>query len=99
MSTDNKYNGWTNYATWRINLEIFDGFELKDHYSDKPELSEVADYIQEYLEDALETESMGNNLVLSYALAFVNQVNYREIAEHLIEAAEYEEDELEDEDA
>ena len=19
------YNGWTNYATWRINLEIFDG--------------------------------------------------------------------------
>ena len=20
-----KYNGWTNYATWRIDLEIFDG--------------------------------------------------------------------------
>jgi hypothetical protein len=19
------YNGWTNYATWRVNLEIFDG--------------------------------------------------------------------------
>ena len=22
---DQKYNGWTNYATWRVNLEIFDG--------------------------------------------------------------------------
>ena len=21
------YNGWTNYATWRINLEMLDGFE------------------------------------------------------------------------
>ena len=20
-----KYNGWSNYATWRIHLEIFDG--------------------------------------------------------------------------
>jgi len=19
------YNGWTNYATWRVNLEMFDG--------------------------------------------------------------------------
>ena len=23
-----KYNGWTNYATWRINLEIIDGIEI-----------------------------------------------------------------------
>ena len=27
---DNKtYNGWFNYATWRINLEIFDGFDAE----------------------------------------------------------------------
>ena len=24
-TTDNTYNGWTNYATWRVNLELFDG--------------------------------------------------------------------------
>ena len=23
--TDKTYNGWTNYATWRVNLEWFDG--------------------------------------------------------------------------
>lgn len=31
--TDQKYNGWTNYATWRVNLEIFDGFDPRDYYS------------------------------------------------------------------
>ena len=24
-----KHNGWTNYATWRINLEIIDGIEIE----------------------------------------------------------------------
>ena len=24
------YNGWTNYATWRVNLEIFDGYDPYD---------------------------------------------------------------------
>lgn len=24
------YNGWTNYATWRVNLEVLDGVELRD---------------------------------------------------------------------
>ena len=23
-----KYNGWTNYATWRVNLEFFDGDDV-----------------------------------------------------------------------
>ena len=27
---DNTYNGWTNYATWRVNLEIFDGMSADD---------------------------------------------------------------------
>ena len=24
------YNGWTNYATWRVNLEMFDGCDPYD---------------------------------------------------------------------
>ena len=28
--TDTTYNGWTNYATWRVNLEIFDGMSPRD---------------------------------------------------------------------
>ena len=30
------YNGWTNHATWRVNLEMFDGYDPYDcgHSSD-----------------------------------------------------------------
>ena len=74
-----KYNGWTNYATWRINLEVFDGFEI--YQDDAYELSE---YIKEYLSDYL-IETASEGIARDYALAFVSDVNYYEIAEHLIE--------------
>ena len=30
---DNTYNGWYNYATWRVYLEIFDGMEIEEPYT------------------------------------------------------------------
>ena len=27
------YNGWTNYATWRVRLEIFDDDEFFEDYT------------------------------------------------------------------
>lgn len=30
MSTDNTYNGWTNYETWRVNLEVLDGVNVAE---------------------------------------------------------------------
>jgi hypothetical protein len=32
MKTE-KYNGWTNYATWRVNLEMFDGITANEFSS------------------------------------------------------------------
>ena len=29
--SDKKYNGWTNYATWRVQLEIIDGYDWYEH--------------------------------------------------------------------
>ena len=26
MSKDNTYNGWTNFETWKINLEVLDDY-------------------------------------------------------------------------
>jgi hypothetical protein len=34
MAIDTKYNGWTNYATWRVNLEMFDGFDAREYFTD-----------------------------------------------------------------
>ena len=79
---DNKYNGWTNYATWRINLEILDGFDSFDGQEVEPEY--LKDYVEEYiLMDIDET-----SLVASYAMAFVSDVNWHEIAKHINEDME-----------
>lgn len=88
---DNKYNGWANYATWRINLEMFDGFEVTEHFTSRPEVDELAEHLKETAESYLE-ETAGNSaqLCLSYALAFLSEVDWEEIAEHMLGDAEYE---------
>ena len=75
-----KYNGWTNYETWRIMLEIFDGFELDDE-------DITAEFCENYVYELLEMDN-DNTLALSYAEAFINGVNWHEIAEHLNEGIE-----------
>lgn len=76
------YNGWTNYATWRIALEWFDDFN-PDKYEREP--SELAGVLQSYVEQTLEDTSVQSQIVLDYALAFTSEVNWYEIAEHLID--------------
>lgn len=78
------YNGWTNYATWRVNLEIFDDIDAVYWAEDIEELStyEFGELLKEYTEQLIEAE---NELAESYAYAFISQVNFSEIAEHIIE--------------
>jgi hypothetical protein len=85
--TDKTYNGWTNYATWRINLEIFDGFDPFDHFSDDQADMEnnLAEYLKDYVEGFIHESGGGNgNLAVDYALAFLQDVNWHEIAKHMI---------------
>jgi hypothetical protein len=98
--TDKTYNGWTNYATWRVNLEIFDGMDPRDmgwHKLDKYDLGLILkDYAEECLEMQCEGKDGGMSLVFSYAMAFLSDVNWREIAEMMLEAYQ---DEAETEEA
>ena len=76
-----EYNGWTNYATWRVNLEMFDG---GDFASDND--LDAYDLCQSLREMALETvAAQASGLALDYAEAFLADVNWYEIAEHMIE--------------
>jgi len=78
-----KYNGWTNYATWRINLEIIDGIEIDTII--------CAEYIKEYIEDVVFGQyelGNGSRLVEDYARAFVSEVNFYEIAQSINEELE-----------
>ena len=85
--TDNTYNGWTNYATWRVALEIFDGFNPVEEWGLERETlteSELAFILKEHAEE-LVSEATPEGLALDYALAFMADVNWHEIAGHMLE--------------
>ncbi len=82
LKLDNTYNGWTNYATWRINLEIFDGneylIELASQCNDVYELSKT---LKQYVLDFL-WENCTEPTVVGWADSFVSDCNFYEIATH-----------------
>lgn len=80
------YNGWTNYATWRVNLEIFDGLDPREMGWHKLDKFDLADCLKEYVSEILCGQGSFNSLALDYALAFIDDVNWCEIAAHMIEA-------------
>ena len=85
-----RYNGWSNYATWRVNLEMFDGFDPKEYDIDADcEAYDLGKFLQGYAEEMLEMDaSHPASLVLSYALAFLANVNWTEIARHMLQELE-----------
>lgn len=94
MTTDNKYNGWSNYETWRVKLEIFDYFDLEGYSKDPYDLSKQ---LEDYAEEVIFID-VPDGLVKDYAGVFLRQVNYYEIAEHLIEDWKYENEEEEEDE-
>lgn len=82
---DTRYNGWTNYATWRVNLEVFDGIDPRDWGHSADDCAGLASWVREYAEEVIEQSSQPG-LARDYALAFLSDVNWREIAEHMVDA-------------
>ena len=94
------YNGWTNYATWRVNLELLDDVETSletspEDYTEYVENGEISDdnrmeiiynlskeleSLVEEIMDSYDTDS----IVRSYADSFLSDVNWYEIAEHMV---------------
>ena len=79
------YNGWTNYATWRVNLEIFDGMSLEDLNTSNLEAYSLGEELKDYAEEILSIDTDTSSLVYSYAMSFLSDVNWTEIASSLIE--------------
>ena len=89
------YNGWSNYETWRVNLEMVDGMTLEDFVEfpeslslneDSDQAEYVAELIRDYCEDLVEqqVDGLSRQLGVEIAMAFLEMVNWREIADHLI---------------
>tara|TARA_R110000868_G_scaffold144788_1_gene364204 strand:+ start:555 stop:803 length:249 start_codon:yes stop_codon:yes gene_type:complete len=68
------HNGWTNYATWRVNLEILGDIEF-DH-------PVTYDYLEEIVEGIVFDNTFDKDcLAADYARAFIHEVDFEEIAE------------------
>ena len=85
--SDKTYNGWTNYATWRVNLEVFDGWGVNDLDSlTMGDNTNLHNQLKEYVQGLIYEAGGGDgNRAVDYALAFLSDVNWYEIAEHMIE--------------
>lgn len=82
-SENEKYNGWSNYATWRVNLEMVDGIMPDDGeiFTDVHALSEyIKDSCEDYLKYIDDETKVPNNLCYDYAMSFLSDVNWYEIA-------------------
>jgi hypothetical protein len=85
--SEQTYNGWTNYATWRVRLEMFDGFEPDDAgFTEKPDVHTFAAYLRDLVAEHIhESELCKSPLVAGWAQAFTDEANYHEIAEAMLD--------------
>ena len=72
-----KYNGWTNFSTWKVNLEILSDMEFEEQVS--------ADYLKDLVQEIVFEDSDINTLQSGYAQAFLSEVNFYEIADAINE--------------
>ena len=88
-----KYNGWTNYATWLCNL-WFDDFDFSDDIEGLSEccdskmdlLSHIEDIIKLNVEEYVDTivdERIG--FVMDLVGAAFQEIDFRDIAEHYVD--------------
>ena len=88
-----KYNGWTNYATWLVNLH-FDNLDFTDEVEsgcfdnmDKDDIhchlaSWIQDYVESYLDEFFDTD---NCFVRDLINTTFNDVDWHDIADHYVD--------------
>ena len=76
----NEYNGWTNYETWLVNLEM--GLTDDSQAFESRNLDDLIVELKEYAETALESD---NTLATNFAHIILSKVDWREIAEVVLE--------------
>jgi hypothetical protein len=84
------YNGWSNYETWRVNLEMFDGVLASDlgirldaDSDTAAEVDIIAELLEQEASEIIESEAV-DGFARSLALDFLSRVDWVEIAEHVV---------------
>ena len=75
-----EYNGWTNYETWLVNLEM--GLTDDSHTFEARNLDDLIVELRDYAEIAIDSD---NTLATNFANTILSKVDWREIAEVVLE--------------
>ena len=76
----NEYNGWTNYETWLVNLEM--GLTDDFHEFEARNLDDLIVELKEYAENILESD---NALATNFAHIILSKVDWEDIAEAVLD--------------
>lgn len=82
MST---YNGWKNWETWVCNLWLHDAYLDHQNDSQHKNVHDLADSLKEVTWEMIDDESLENLFVKEIVMGFVSAVDFRELAEHVME--------------
>ena len=86
--SNTKYNGWTNYSTWRVKLEMVQDYDaswmLLDGTNEKEQTVHLARFLKDLSQETIIDES-NPGIARDLALAFLRDVNWQEIAEAIID--------------
>ena len=81
-----KYNGWTNYETWKVNLELVDSEYLGECLSDYDNFSDFIKLLKYSVQEIAFKGLEDNSIASSAVSSMMSRVNWTEIAEHIQEA-------------
>jgi hypothetical protein len=81
MSNDGRYNGWSNYETWRVNLELFDGYDPDGQFV-------TADSLEEWAGELVDSECRDGGFSVGIVNTFLAAVDWQEIADSINAAYE-----------
>jgi hypothetical protein len=98
------YNGWTNWETWKVNLEILDGLDASDlnieNYT-QDEYYEAGQVIEEWVSESIGHEFTSDGFVRGIVSGFMSDVNWSELAKGIIDewVENHQPDEVDEEEA
>lgn len=77
------YNGWKNYETWVYNLHLSDAVDCYEDLFKTMNAYELGQYLKEELDEQISERNLPS-LLCDLLMSASSEIDFREIAEHLL---------------
>ena len=80
------FNGWTNHSTWKANLELVDhNYWAEVVQEDELDADSLANCMESLIEEMLTIDLDCDSFTYGLTIDFLSEVNWYEIAKHIVE--------------